>query len=577
MSAALPVAEPCCVEACTDIVVQNIPGPTGPAGGDGDDGADGVSPVTTLSVAYTMPGEGATSNATVASTAGLILGENVFVQNLGILKITGIVSANVVTLQNVENTASSLYTDNAAPGTIAPISSRVGPAGVQGPAGIITGTVAGSDIKGTYPLNIKLAIPNALGALAVGNGTDANSLSAGTNGQIPAYDSTQPLGIIPKSIIPITGGTNVAADRLVRLSSATGTPIALSASKASIKDPGGAGVVVADATAGDARGVDAVDLQVNRTSIGGTAVASGAQSFIGGGDDNKASAQRAVVTGGQKNSVTASEGFIGGGDSNLVDSTQGTIAGGDSNQISGGGANEAFIGGGNTNIITGAGQSVIAGGIFNAVSSQYGAVLGGITNSVSADAGVIAGGSTNIVSGQYGSVLGGGSNTVSGVTAAIIGGSEALADKYGQRAFAAGRFAAKGDAQQSDLVWRISTAIGAGATEMFLDGNSLRATIATGRTVAFDILITARGSGGLNAAWTVKGVINNLAGTTSIATAVVNALIADNSGATFGTLANVPIVAANDAADALVITVNNTAGATVVRWAAHGRLLEIGY
>lgn len=539
------MADPCCIADCDEAVIQNVPGPAGADGAAGTNGTNGISAVTTLTVAYTMPAEAASAVATMASTAGLVIGENVFVQGLGTLQVTAIGSAISATLKNIEDTALSYYTSNAAPGTIAAIGSRVGMTGLQGPAGLLGGAAAGGQLKGTYP-NPSLAIPNSKGALAVGNGTDAASLSAGTNGQIPVYDSTQALGMIPASVIPITGGTDVAADRLVRLSSATGLPIPLESSKASLKDPGGAGLLVADASTGNARGTDAVDLQVARAVVGVTAVASGNQAVLGGGQDNTVSGTRAVVVGGEKNLVSGSESFIGGGDSNQIDSAQAAIAGGDTNTILGGSANEAFIGGGNANAITGNGQSVIGGGAGNAVSSQYGAVLGGATNTVSAP------------------------------MASIAGGNYALADKHGQRAFAAGRFAAAGDAQQSDLIWRGSTVGIVAATEIFLDGAGLRATIASGRTVAFDLLITARSSAGLNAAWTVKGIINNLGGTTSIATAVVNALIADNSGATFGTLANVPVVSADDPNDALVIKVANAA-ATNVRWLAHGRLVEIGY
>lgn len=544
MSAALPTTgDACCPTPCEDFVVQNIPGPTGADGADGTDGADGISAVTTLTVAFTMPAEGASAAATMASTAGLVIGENVFVQSLGTLEVTAIGSAITATLKNIEDTALMYYTSNAAPGTIAPIGSRIGPTGLQGPAGLLGGAAAGGNLKGTYP-NPLLAIPNALGALAVGNGTDANSLSAGTNGQIPAYDNTQPLGLLPKSIIPITGGTDVAADRLVRLSSATGLPIPLESSKASLKDQGGLGVFIVDATTGNARGTDAVDMQVSRNVAGATAVASGSQSVICGGQDNTASGQRAAIVGGELNLASGSESFVGAGDSNQVDSTQSAIVAGDGNTILGGAANESFIGGGRLNAITGNGQSVITGGLSNAVSSQFGTIAGGTSNIVSAD------------------------------VAGIAGGQQATADKYGQRAFSAGRFAAQADCQQSDLLWRTTTT-NATITEAFLDGSALRATIASGKSWAFDFLIIARSSAGVSAAWKVVGAIQNNAGTTALVAAVTTTVIADGTGATWGVAGGVTIDA-DDPNDALRVRVTG-ALATTIRWAIHGRLMELSH
>lgn len=545
MSAALVSADPCCIPNCDGVVVQNIPGPAGEDGAPGTNGTNGTSAVTTLTVAFTMPAEAASAAATMGSTASLVIGENVFVQGLGTLEVTAIGSAITATLTNVEDTALMYYTGNAAPGTIAAIGSRVGPTGTQGPAGLLGGAAAGGQLKGTYP-NPKLLIPNSKGALAVGNGTDAASLSAGTNGQLPVYDSTQALGIIPASIIPITGGTDVAADRLVRLSSATGLPIPLESSKASLKDPGGLGLLVADASTGNARGTDSVDLQVSRVVAGVTAVASGNQAVLGGGQDNTVSGTRSVVVGGEKNTVSGQESFIGGGDSNAIDCTQCAIAGGDTNTILGGTANESFIGGGNANTIGGTGQAVIAGGAANTVTSQYGTIGGGV------------------------------GNTVSGPQAAILGGNGALADKHGQRAFAGGAFAVQGDCQQSDLIWRVTTT-NATITEAFLNGATatLRAAITAGRSIAFSFLIIGRSSAGVSAAWQVVGAIQNNAGTTALVAAVTTTVIADGTGATWGVAGGVTIDADNGN-DALRVQVTG-ALATTIRWAIHGRLMEVAY
>lgn len=577
MSASLPTADPCCIPACDDVLVQNIPGPAGEDGADGAAGTNGTSAITTLTVAFTMPAEAASAAATMVSTAGLVIGENVFVQGLGTLQVTAIGSAITATLKNIEDTALMYYTSNAAPGTIAAIGSRVGPTGLQGPAGLLGGAAAGGQLKGTYP-NPTLLIPNSLGALAVGNGTDAVSLSAGTAGYIPVNDAVAfpATGLGHKKILPVTGDAVLADNRVPRLDGATGLPIPMQSSKVEINDAGAIVSVGSNTGAlGNARGTNATDLQVERAAA--TQVASGARSFIGGGQNNSALGTECVVTGGEDNiagavgqnhsvvaggsgnAATGQESFVGGGQDNIASNTQSSVVGGDTNLCD---AAEGFIGGGRLNLGHG----------------PDGAIVAGVANEIQAgsDSGFIGAGGGNNINGDFSVIAGGNTNAITNDYAAIPGGRQALADKWGQRAFAAGQFAAAGDCQQTDLLWRITTTGIVGATEMFLDGVSLRATIASGRSVMFDIMICARSSAGLNAAWTVKGIINNLSGTTSIATAVVNALIADNSGATFGTLANVPVVAANDAADALVITVANPA-ATNVRWLAHGRLVEIGY
>ncbi|MGE3801842.1 MAG: beta strand repeat-containing protein, partial [Candidatus Kapaibacterium sp.] len=132
-------------------------------------------------------------------------------------------------------------------------------------------------------------------------------------------------------------------------------------------------------TAGNARGDRAIDLQSFRSTS--TQVASGAQSFIGGGRQNTASGAQAVVGGGFGNvasggtatvsggkSDTASGSFstVGGGLTNVASGTSSTIAGGESNTAS---ATRATVSGGQANVASGV-ASAVGGGVVNSASGQ---------------------------------------------------------------------------------------------------------------------------------------------------------------------------------------------------------------
>lgn len=133
MADGLPLVNPDCPTCPTPGSVA-IPGPTGAAGAAGTNGTDGANAFTTVSVAFVMPAEGATVTATVANGSWATVGQVVYVQTAGHMQVTAKAAASL-TLQNLENTASSLYTGNAAPGTNIPLNSTISPAGPQGAAG----------------------------------------------------------------------------------------------------------------------------------------------------------------------------------------------------------------------------------------------------------------------------------------------------------------------------------------------------------------------------------------------------------------------------------------------------------
>lgn len=578
MAAALP-SIPCCPPLCDDPQTVSVPGPPGDDGDPGAAGAAGQPAYTTLTAIYTIPAELGSFAASVVNSDWLAVNDVIYGARAdgsvrGHFQVTAITSPVLITLKNLEDTATGAYPDNSAPGSTLTIGSKIVAAGVQGPAGASGSGAAGGDLKGTYP-DPELAIPNALGDIIVGNGTDAQAVSKGANGTILGAIAAAP-GVGYQAIIPLTVGADLLAGVMPRLSAATGTPIPLEVSRLSIKDPGGAGTLVLDSNSSvsNARGVDAIDLQTSRSAI--TQVASGTESVLGGGRRNTAAATQSTIAGGDTNSILAGaqESFIGGGMSNLIQAL----------------GERAVIGGGDTNVISGP-ESVIAGGNLNVVAATQSAIVGGDANNIAAactesfigggngnlitvnGAAVIAGGASNAVSGTYGAIGGGTLNQATGVGSCVPGGIGAVADKYGQLSHSGGSFAAAGDAQAMEFVLRRAT-MDATASELFLDGASARMTIPINTTWVFHILTTARDSNGAtaeSAAWEVKGVISNDNGATTLVAAVTSVTLADDTGGTW-----VHAVTADNGSDSLIITVTGEA-ARNVRWCSHVRAVQVTY
>lgn len=81
-------------------------------------------------------------------------------------------------------------------------------------------------------------------------------------------------------------------------------------------------------TGGNARGANAVDLQVERTSSSPSQVASGANSVVVGGRRNTASQQGAIVVGGNNNVASGTWSFVGGGEWHTASGANSGILGG---------------------------------------------------------------------------------------------------------------------------------------------------------------------------------------------------------------------------------------------------------
>jgi hypothetical protein len=244
---------------------------------------------------------------------------------------------------------------------------------------------------------------------------------------------------------------------------------------------------------GNARGKNAVDLQSYR--VDATEVASGENSTIGGGAFNIASGFGSAVGGGAGNIVSKSYSTVGGGADNTASGAESTIGGGLQNTANrqystvGGGVQntansiESTIGGGNDNTanggtstigggwhnVAGGGWSTIGGGMQNTASASNSTVGGGGGNSASNISSTVGGGNSNIASGENSTISGGYLNRANSEQSTISGGYYAVTDKYGQNAYASGRFTSNGDAQTSLFVVRNETTDDSW-TELYLDG-----------------------------------------------------------------------------------------------------------
>ncbi len=161
------------------------------------------------------------------------------------------------------------------------------------------------------------------------------------------------------------------------------------------------------AALGIARGANSVDFQTYRTST--NQVASGNNSVIGGGGQNRASGGYATIAGGR---------------ASIASSAYSTVAGGYANKAL---ENYSFVGSGNTNTANGE-NAFVGGGRYNLSNDDYGVVVGGYADTARATYSFIGTGYRNVAENTYSFVGSGYINLAHGYRSFIGNGNQNVAD-----------------------------------------------------------------------------------------------------------------------------------------------------
>jgi hypothetical protein len=312
-------------------------------------------------------------------------------------------------------------------------------------------------------------------------------------------------------------------------------------------------------------------------------------SAIVGGAYQESYASYSAMVGGTLNKSYSTFGFMGGGHENTlgdpmvtpIDQRASVLVGGYQNSLK---ALRAVIVGGIQNLVEGA-YAFLGGGRNNTASGENSVVTGGQSNVASAKNTIALGGQSNQAT-SLAAIVGGESATATANYAVAIGefldatasnawatGSRSLANKYGQKAHAAGYFAAKGDAQISDLVARKATS-GSQTVNLDLSGStsSNPITLPNNTSWCFRIRLIGRNidTDGENGAWTFEGALSRDANAAS--TALIGSVTTTTINAPSGWSV---VVQADTLAGALQIQVSTDGTVSDdIRWVARIELVE---
>ncbi len=311
------------------------------------------------------------------------------------------------------------------------------------------------------------------------------------------------------------------------VTSVFGVTSAITAPVAQVADSGTAG--------GNARGTNATDWSRTRSSA--LMVASGTNSVVAGGIDNKANATNSAV---------------GGGTTNYATGAGSTVVGGNGNQAIG------------ANSVVG-GQSCSAG---SGVSPNN-IVFSYASTATAERSGIYAGVSHTVTDGAEGGVILGGSNSTINAAAQyalIAAGHYGLARFANELVHASGFTTTKGSAQRcQDLLIKITTT--ATQAELITEGTGAQLVLPNVSTWAFRAKITARRTDatGENSSWFLEGLISRdaNAASTAIVGTVTTTLVAQNAAAS----AYAVTCVADTSTGALVFKVTGEASKTI-RWFA---------
>jgi hypothetical protein len=204
-------------------------------------------------------------------------------------------------------------------------------------------------------------------------------------------------------------------------------------------------------------------------------------------------------------------------------------------------------------------------------SGNYSVIGGGSSNKANGNSSTVSGGNENTAGGDYSTIGGGSENTASANYSTIPGGYQAVADKYAQKAYAAGSFSSAGDAQTSIFVVRNTTTDLSTTASLYLDGNSIQMTLNDQDAWAFSAYVVGKSDDGTNrAAFIVRGIILR-DGTNTTINGVSTTTIYDSSGGSYSATA-----VADNTNEALDIQVTGD-GTNTMRWVARVEVAQLNY